>query len=255
MTYAPEVLLELRAYAISELDADPLGVGIVGDANHNAGYHCGADRIFNARAGGAGWSDYSARTIRDRLGLRARTKDAACALDLTTGSRRHREWLAGLLADLLAGEDYTLGIRAINGTLNGRSAYRWDREHRFVMTRTDSSHLTHTHIEWYRDVIAKPPRTLLPVLIRPLQVTSKGATAVAAPEEDVDSVASEDQLKALLEYLMTGKRYGKSPTAPDPELGSAYIGLSHRLLQRIDKHISDNNDVLREILAKLGDGK
>ena len=245
MTYAPECLKTLRNYAITDLGADPAGVGIVGDPKHGGGYHLGADRLQPG--------DYSAELRRDKAALKGATADAATALDLTTGSTDHRKWLAALLADLKAGADYTTGIRAINGTLDGKTAWRWDRQNDFKPTRTDDSHLVHTHIEWYRDVIAVLERmgnaeALLPVLTRPL-------------EEDLGMSAEQklDRLivltEQLLELLTFGTRDGKAATKPDDELGSAYIAAILRLPQQIASRAAKTNDLLTLVLKSLPGGK
>lgn len=164
MTYAPKRLLELRDYAIRDLGAPPKGVGIVGDTVHQGGYHLGWDRLKKFK----GWSDYSAKRARDRAALRGPTADAACAFDLSANSRDHRRWLGALVRDLIAGQEYTRGIRAVNGSLDGHKAWRWDREYGFKPTDDRLQHVGHSHLEFYRDVIASGV-PLLPVLIRPLQ--------------------------------------------------------------------------------------
>ncbi|MER7167543.1 hypothetical protein ABT336_15930, partial [Micromonospora sp. NPDC000207] len=81
MTRAPAQLLAVRSLLLRYLNTDPnvvrdddlepAEVGIVGDASHRGGYHCGADRVVT--------NDYSVvESPRDRNGL---TLDAS-ALDV-----------------------------------------------------------------------------------------------------------------------------------------------------------------------------
>jgi len=155
MTYAPSCLLEVRE-ACHVLTGAALGdIGIVGGPSHTAGYHLGLDTLLLYQ----GWDDWSARLARDRAALQGPTANAACAVDFPIqGMRNHGAWFRALLADCRAGAAYTQRIRAIIGTLDGVTAYRYDREHGpWTPTVADRSHLWHSHVEWYRDVIAVSP--------------------------------------------------------------------------------------------------
>lgn len=254
MTYAPPSLLRLRTYALDTLGAPEAGVGIVGDARHQHGYHLGWDLLVKHD----GWSDYSATTARDRAALRGATRDAACAFDLTTASREHRRWLVQLVRDLLAGESYLRGLRAVNGSLDGRTAYRWDREAGLRRARTDDSHLWHTHLEFYRDVIAASV-DLLPVLTMPLRdvgVFKRPAPARPVATDGEWTVSAEEKLDELVELLTSGQRKGGlTATAPDPELGSGYIAVMLRLQQQTAHRLQKTNELLTQLVKLQGGGK
>lgn len=148
VTVAPDSLKETRTYIISETGLDPDAVGIVGDDNHAASgssYHLGKSAL---RA-----DSYSIiESSRDRNGL---TEDAA-ALDIGTfsinrGGKTHnlRTFSIWLVGQCVAGAPDTLDIREVIYTPDGVNVRRWDRLGR--RTSGPDSHLTHTHISWFRD--------------------------------------------------------------------------------------------------------
>jgi hypothetical protein len=161
MTSAPAGLLEARRLLIEHLDThpgqtvsadlDPAEVGIVGDAGHLGGYHCGRDRVRRDSAGNI--VDYSViESPRDRAGL---DLDAA-ALDVgwfivTTprGAFNLRHFSAWLVGECERGAPDTLDIREVIYSLDGVAVKRWDRLKR--RTTGDGSHRTHTHISEFRD--------------------------------------------------------------------------------------------------------
>jgi hypothetical protein len=168
MTRAPANLLAVRRLLLDHLGPgvkpppgvtilDPLGdpaweIGIVPDAAHRGGYHCGSDRVI--------WrngviDDYSVvESPRDRNGL---TLDAA-ALDIgmfkvrtpkgTFDLRHYSTWMA---QQCQAGTADTAHIREIIYSPDGKTVKRWDRLGR--RSTGDSSHLTHTHESYFRDAI------------------------------------------------------------------------------------------------------
>lgn len=150
MTFAPPTMLEL-----AQLWTDHGGVnlGIVGDADHAArgvSYHLGKDQLVDGA--------YSAKTARDRAGL----TNAASAIDLgrlggtlinlATFSR----WL---VQQARANAPGTSDMREIIYTPDGQVVLRWDRERGYASEpragEADDSHLSHTHISWYRDAEAR----------------------------------------------------------------------------------------------------
>lgn len=146
MTYAPPTIVALGRYWTSQ---GGVNLGIVGDVAHQrkgTSYHLGSDKL----AAGA----YSARTLRDRNGL----STAASAIDLgrLNGSlgelRAFSSWLVGQARVNAAG---TIDIREIIYSPDGRTVLRWDRERGYASLprkgEADASHLTHTHISFYRD--------------------------------------------------------------------------------------------------------
>ncbi|GIJ10723.1 hypothetical protein Van01_39370 [Micromonospora andamanensis] len=128
-------------------DLEPNEVGIVGDANHRGGYHCGSDRVVT--------NDYSVvESPRDRNGL---TLDAA-ALDvgmfrLNSGGRTHNlfTFSTWCVAQCVAGAPDTRDIREIIYSPDGKVVRRWDRLGR--RGTGDRSHLWHTHFSFFRDAI------------------------------------------------------------------------------------------------------
>ncbi|WP_229398160.1 peptidoglycan-binding protein [Micromonospora okii] len=144
MTTAPKNLIAVRALLLDHLGAHGLAsaeVGIVGDAAHRGGYHCGRNRVD--------LDDYSVReSPRDRAGL----GDDASALDVGTfavGAYDLRQFSAWLVAQCAAGAPDTADIREVIYSPDGRTVKRWDRLGR--RNSGDRSHLTHTHISFFRD--------------------------------------------------------------------------------------------------------
>ncbi|WP_432050322.1 peptidoglycan-binding domain-containing protein [Verrucosispora sp. NA02020] len=162
MTRAPANLLAARRLLIEHLGPgaqatgvtilDPLGspaweVGIVPDANHRGGYHCGSDRVVT--------NDYSViESPRDKAGL---TLDAA-ALDVgmfrvrtPLGVFDLRHYSTWLVRQCAAGAADTQHIREVIYSPDGKVVRRWDRLGR--RATGDRSHLTHTHESYFRDAI------------------------------------------------------------------------------------------------------
>lgn len=149
MTAAPPTLLETRTLLLDKLGPyglKPLSVGIVGDADHRGGYHCGSDRVLK--------NDYSVvESSRDRNGL---TRDAA-ALDVgefsyrDAGGKVHnlRTFSVWCVEQCKAGAPDTADIREIIYSPDGKKVVRWDRLGR--RSTGDKSHLTHTHFSFFRD--------------------------------------------------------------------------------------------------------
>ena len=181
MTRAPENLLAVRRLLIDHLnrdpnrardeDLEPNEVGIVGDANHRGGYHCGSDRVVT--------NDYSVvESPRDRNGL---TLDAA-ALDVgmfqvTVDSRQHNlaSFSTWCVAQCVANAPDTRDIREIIYSPDGKVVRRWDRLGR--RTTGDRSHLWRPHFSFFRDSI-KANRDQTPLFRRYLTtiglLTSEG---------------------------------------------------------------------------------
>ena len=143
MTYAPAPLKALGAYLVAH---GAVNLGIVGDTRHAAkgtSYHLGADKL----APGA----YSATLARDRAGL----TDAASAIDIgrvdgtLTGLRTLSAWL---VAECQRGA--WPDVREVIYSLEGKVVRRWeslDNQVRSGPGQGDNSHLTHTHLSFYRD--------------------------------------------------------------------------------------------------------
>ncbi|MDG4796667.1 hypothetical protein [Micromonospora sp. WMMD1082] len=190
MTRAPANLMAVRSLLLEHLnrdpnrardeDLEPNEVGIVGDANHRGGYHCGSDRVVA--------NDYSVvESSRDRNGL---TLDAA-ALDVgmfrvSSGGRNHNlfTFSAWCVAQCVANAPDTRDIREIIYSPDGNVVRRWDRLGR--RSTGDRSHLWHTHFSFFRDSI-KANRDQRPLFRRYLTtiglVKSEEGTSDMTPEE------------------------------------------------------------------------
>lgn len=146
MTFAPPTLTELARFWTSH---GGVNLGIVGDTGHidkGTSYHLGRSQL----ARGA----YSAVTARDRAGL----SEAASAIDLgkLDGSladlRTFSRWLVSQARRNAPG---TRDMREIIYSPYGRSVFRWDRQRGYASVahpgEADLTHLTHTHVSFYRD--------------------------------------------------------------------------------------------------------
>lgn len=153
VTHAPESIMDARAVMMSGLRARGLTVqaaawGVVGDDKHAAtgnSYHLG-------KSSNRGSSYSLAESTRDRLGA----TEAASALDcgwfsFKADGQTHdlRSFSRWLVEQCKAGAKDTLDIREIIYSPDGKTVRRWDRL--AVRSSGDDSHLTHTHISWFRD--------------------------------------------------------------------------------------------------------
>lgn len=151
MTYNPKTLQDLGTFWTRQ---GGVNLGVVGNTAHTRGYHLGKDRIFDGSGPGVGSSDYSIQTSRDKAGL----TNAASAIDLgrLDGSlgnlRTFSKWLVARCRANAAG---TRDFREIIYSPDGKTVLRWDRQRGYNSAprpgEADASHLTHTHISFYRD--------------------------------------------------------------------------------------------------------
>lgn len=141
-TFAPQRLLDLRRYLRPLTGLSPDELGIVGDDNHRGGYHHGFDqrRIVNGVLTDYSWLE----SPRDS----SFQGNAASAFDIGMFPRL-RELSLWLVGECEAGAADTLDIREIIYSPDGKSVKRWDRLGR--RTSGDSTHLTHTHVSYFRD--------------------------------------------------------------------------------------------------------
>lgn len=171
MTAAPANLKAVRTLLLAGLPLDPLAVGIVGNVLHRGGYHCGSDRVVSG--------DYSVtESARDRAGLTLN----ASALDVGQfflGAHNLRTFSRWLVVECQAGALDTLAIREVIYSPDGVTVARWDREGR--RKSGDRSHLTHTHISFYRDA-TKDGRDLTPLFRRYLAYVAGKPTPAPAPK-------------------------------------------------------------------------
>lgn len=147
MTYAPDDLLAIQRYCRAQTGQPWESLGITHQQPNGGGYHEGHDLLHLAgRAPEDPGGDYSYdESPRDRNGL----TDAASAFDLGGGFSRFREITLGIVRACELGDPRTLDVREVIYTPNGREVWRWDRLG--WRASGDSSHLTHTHISFFRD--------------------------------------------------------------------------------------------------------
>lgn len=148
MSYAPQTLKDARLLWLDRFPSmDPKSMGIVGDDSHaDAGtsYHLGKDAL----SAGAYSVDESPRDNRPT--------NAAMALDIgwfsqTIAGTVHnlRTFSAWLVARCKAGTADTQDIREVIYSTDGKTVKRWDRLG--IRSTGPSSHLTHTHVSYFRD--------------------------------------------------------------------------------------------------------
>lgn len=145
MTFAPETIKEARAYLKSrDPDLSDSELGIVGGSSHvvtGTSYHLGRDQLKMSR------NPYSARTARDLRGL----SNAASALDIDDDLDELRPLSIWLVEQCRAGAPDTLDIREIIYSPDGTQVLQWDAQRGTIVSHSDLSHRTHTHISYYRD--------------------------------------------------------------------------------------------------------
>ena len=235
MTRAPANLMAVRKLLLDHLDdapgpddLEPGEVGIVGNAAHRGGYHCGSDRTVA--------NDYSVvESPRDRAGL---TLDAA-ALDIgpfevRIGGVTHNLYTFNrwMVAQLEAGTSDSRDIREWIYTLDGKTVKRWDRLKK--RSTGDSSHRWHSHGSWFRDAI-KAGRDQRPLFRRYLQsigLIEGPSTSVEddmTPEEHNWLATVHKNLTVLDGRNPVGQIYTRAALgtdATDPKYKSAHPTLS-----------------------------
>ena len=146
MTYNPATLHDLGAFWTGQ---GGVNLGVVGDTGHvsrGVSYHLGKSQLVATA--------YSIQTARDKAGL----TEAASAIDLgkLDGSlvnlRTFSQWLVNEARHNAPG---TSDMREIIYSPDGKTVLRWDRQRGFASAprpgEADDTHLTHTHVSWYRD--------------------------------------------------------------------------------------------------------
>lgn len=159
MTTNPQTLRDLAAYWVAH---GGVTLGVVGNAAHTSGYHLGRDRIYDGAGPGLGDADYSVRLARDKAGL----TNAASAIDLgkLNGSLANlRAFSRDLVARCMASAAARRDVREIIYSPDGVKVQRYSGVDNLIHTgpgNGDTSHLTHTHISWYRDSEGRDKRPL-----------------------------------------------------------------------------------------------
>jgi hypothetical protein len=142
MSYAPQKLLDLRAYLKPLTGLPDTALGIVGDQAHDGGYHCGWDR---RRIRNGVLSDYSwQESPRDW----DHKSNAARALDIGDFPLL-RKMTAFIVNECERGAPDTLDIRSIIYSPDGGTVVRWDRLRKH--SGGDSSHRFHDHYSFFAD--------------------------------------------------------------------------------------------------------
>lgn len=147
VTYAPQALLDVRAYLRPLTGLSDAQLGIVGDENHDGGYHHGWDerRISNGVTSDYSWNESS----RDS----SHKTNAARALDVGMFPQL-RDMSVWIVEQCKAGAPDTLDMREVIYSPDGKVVLRWDRLG--IRTSGDPSHLTHTHFDWFADAEHRP---------------------------------------------------------------------------------------------------
>lgn len=252
MTTAPANLLDVRQLLIDTIPGLTAGaLGIVGDASHVGGYHCGSDRVVT--------NDYSVvESTRDSSGLTL----YASALDVglfqvTVGGTTHdlRSFSVWCVGECVAGAADTQDIREIIYSPDGVVVKRWDRLKR--STTGDSSHLTHTHLSFFRDS-TKALRDETPLFRRYL-------TTIGLLEDDLSATA-ETQINSLFQGMFNGGNSMGRIVDPDgsgtrPSSNSVVAKLDYALLQLDSlttqlavlaaRDFTDEDAIVAGILARL----
>jgi hypothetical protein len=143
MTFAPLTLKALGAYWNAQ---GGVNLGIVGDTAHaqlGVSYHLGKSQLRS--------DAYSIQTARDKAGL----TEAASAIDLgrldgsLTQLRKFSDWLARRCVKNQPG---TFDVREVIYSPDGKMVLGYKDGVDFLIPGFgDDSHLTHTHISFYRD--------------------------------------------------------------------------------------------------------
>ncbi|PZF98928.1 hypothetical protein [Micromonospora deserti] len=265
MTRAPENLLAVRRLLLAHLNVDPdtvrsqdlepAEVGIVGDASHRGGYHCGSDRVVP--------NDYSVvESPRDSAGL---TLDAA-ALDVglfevRSGGRTHNlysfsTWCVG---QCVANAPDTRDIREIIYSPDGRVVRRWDRLRR--RSSGDDSHLWHTHFSFFRDSI-KANRDQTPLFRRYLttiglledDMTPEEHAWLATIHRNLTVLDGRNPIGQIYTRMAMGEDHTGATVPNHPTLrsiGAQLTALQTALSTLSTKDFTDEPAIIAGVLAEL----
>ena len=258
MTVNPPSLLAVRALLQPHLALSAVELGISGDAKHRGGYHQGKDKVD--------LTDYSVReSPRDRAGL----SDYASAEDIgywskTVRGKRHdlRSMSIWLVAQCKAGKPDTHDIREIIYSPDGEVVRRWDR----LAKRDDGddSHLSHTHISFFRDAI-KAGRDQRPLFARYLIEIGLLEDDVTAdetwnwhwagerkPDGTEDKTTAWTRLRQIGQGLdAVAKRLDKLATAPGELTDADRADIAAKVLAGLPEGLADQ--LADKLAARLQD--
>lgn len=214
MSTNPASLRALGAYWVAQ---GGVNLGVVGNAAHRKGYHLGKDRIYDGSGPGLGSADYSVQTARDKAGL----SDAASAIDLgrLDGSLpalyRFSRWL---VTQCQANKPGARDFREVIYSPDGVKVLRWDRQRGLASAprsgEADNSHLTHTHISFYRDSETRDKR---PVFAPYFAVAPQ-------PEDDMPVISSYIPGQVAVVRASDGANIRSAPSLTAPLLRTVPAG-------------------------------
>jgi len=181
VTFAPPTL---QAVAKLWTATGGVNLGIVGDTRHATGgvsYHLGKDQLRP--------DAYSiVQTARDRAGL----SNAASAMDfgrLDGTLANLRAFSKALVAEARRNGPRTSDLREIIYSPDGKTVLRWDRQRGYNSLpragEADDSHLTHTHVSWYRDAEFRDHTAPIRAAL-----VAMGAIATPPPGDDMPPLTS-----------------------------------------------------------------
>lgn len=245
MTFAPENLKAVRSLFLTHLDfhpgsngypsdLDPIEAGIVGNAEHRGGYHCGRDRLEPD-------DDYSVvESNRDRGGL----SYAASAVDwgwwqTVVHGKTHnlRTYSLWLVEQCNKGTSDSQHIREVIYSPDGKVVKRWDRLRK--RSSGDSSHLYHTHESHFRDT---EKHDKLPLYRRYLEEI--GLIDVALDQKDIDNVA-KTVVKVLLDTALPSPLPELAGTNTAYKLGSTWSHIRLDARREVAPAISGIDNISR----------
>ncbi|MDP9799339.1 hypothetical protein J2S43_007851 [Catenuloplanes nepalensis] len=241
MTVAPTELLGARAMLLEHLDMhpgtvpadlDPAEVGIVaGPASMGTdSYHCGEPEL----PGGAVYSKHE--SPRD-----SRPDAYASALDVGEFSRGRatlRDFSLWLVAQCEAGADWTRDIREVIYSPDGKTVKRWDRLRR--RSSGDASHLTHTHISWFRDSRGHGALAMVRAYLQHVGI-------LAAPTDKED----EEDMSDLFDLFVNGDvGPGRSATHSGGDERAKFYAYQQKILRAQ----LDTNAKLDKLITLLASG-
>lgn len=222
--------------------------GIVGDEAHrrSGGYHMSIEdqpSIYN----------YSVTRPDDKAPPGTWPRNLAAAIDMTMNTADMVKCYKRVRLVYDDRTDPRRGyINAFNGWDGTGDAIRLDFYANHV-GYSSPDHKWHCHLEIKRKYVASQKAN--DAIASILRGESKGSyvartTGTTQPqpttEEDIDSMSSETELKALNDFLMTGKRYGRDATYG----GGQYIGVLLSLLQDLVENQQKMNELLGQLLNK-----
>lgn len=154
MTYAPQTLLDARHVYQDYTGLSDVEVGIVGDKDHDGGYHQGWDnrRITNGELNDYSWEE-SSRDWNHKTNAASAIDFGWFEIALGGSTITLIDFNLWIVQELNVGAPDSLDVREFIYTPDGVTVKRWDRLKK--RTSGDKSHLTHSHMSRFRDAEKK----------------------------------------------------------------------------------------------------